>query len=497
MILSELINGFIHQAISDELLDKQDEFYIRNRLLAIFQEDFYENVQCENQCDLLEWVDQLIEYAINKGLIEAIDYQKDQLMTQIMDLLTPYPSQINAEFWRKYRHDPESATDYFYHLSQVNDYIKTRAIAKNIFFKAPSPYGDLDITINLSKPEKDPKQIELEKYAIKGDYPSCALCMENEGYKGRINHAARQNHRLIQLELKGKPYGLQYSPYQYYQEHSIVLNKDHEPMVINRKCFENLVALTELFPHYFAGSNADLPIVGGSILSHDHYQAGKYVFPMEKAQAFRTIEVPGYEDVILELVDWPMTAIRLRSDHQGLLIDLAERILETWKQYSDESLDIIAMTDNVAHNTITPIARRRNKDYELDLVLRNNRTNEQYPAGIFHPHAEVQHIKKENIGLIEVMGLAILPGRLVEELDQVKAYLLEIIKLEAVNPIHQSWAEELKERSPKDVNLVDQFIESEIGKVYATILEHAGVFKRTPEGEAGLLRFIDQVIAEG
>ncbi len=496
MTICERIQGFIEQAIKEGIIDDRDQYYLRNRLLALFQQEDFEQIPVTQDLPLLSWTDLMIEWAVSHQVIEDLMYQKDQLMAAIMDLVTPYPSVINDVFWKKYRQEPHLATDYFYRLSQMNDYIKTRSIAKNVFFKAPSRYGELDITINLSKPEKDPKQIALEKNTTSTNYPSCALCMENEGYKGRINHAARQNHRMIRFELKGNAYAFQYSPYQYYQEHSIILNESHVPMVIDRRCFENLLAVTEILPHYFAGSNADLPIVGGSILSHDHYQAGNYSFPMDRAQAYHSVDVPGFSEVDVELVDWPMSVIRLRADKQGILIDLAELILEKWKEYSNPELDIISSTNDESHNTITPIARRRGNLYELDLVLRNNRTNDTYPSGIFHPHPDVQHIKKENIGLIEVLGLAILPPRLVGAINQIKTYLLGEQALTCVESIHQTWALSLKEKFASSDKTIDIFMQHELGLVYQEILEHAGVFKRDAQGEAGFKCFMDSLIVE-
>ena len=377
-------------------------------------------------------------------------------------------------------------------MSRANDYIKTRHIAKNIAFNAASDYGDLQITINLSKPEKDPKDIAAAKLAKPSHYPKCLLCMQNEGYRGRSNHPARQNHRLIRLSLGGGAYGMQYSPYVYYNEHSIFLNQEHVPMKVDRACFEHLLDIIEVLPHYFAGSNADLPIVGGSILSHDHYQGGRHTFPMDQAPAYETASLSAFPDLSVELVKWPLSVIRLRSQDKAPLADAATALLDFWRGYSDESCDILAFSGETPHNTITPIARRRDGAYELDLVLRNNRTSETYPDGLFHPHPDVQHIKKENIGLIEVMGLAILPPRLVGELATIKDFLLGRASLDQVADYHQSWAQGLAASHP-DVtpDRVDSLLQAAVGAKFARVLEDAGVYKQTPEGRAGLRRFLD------
>ena len=377
-------------------------------------------------------------------------------------------------------------------MSRANDYIKTRHIAKNIAFSSASDYGDLQITINLSKPEKDPKDIAAAKLAKPSHYPKCLLCMQNEGYRGRTNHPARQNHRLIRLSLGGGNYGMQYSPYVYYNEHSIFLNQEHVPMKVDRACFEHLLDIIEVLPHYFAGSNADLPIVGGSILSHDHYQGGRHTFPMDQAPAYETASLSAFPDLSVELVKWPLSVIRLRSQDKAPLADAATALLDFWRAYSDESCDILAFSGETPHNTITPIARRRDGAYELDLVLRNNRTSETYPDGLFHPHPDVQHIKKENIGLIEVMGLAILPPRLVGELATIKDFLLGQASLDQVADYHQSWAQDLATSHP-DVtpDQVDLLLQAAVGAKFARVLEDAGVYKQSPEGRAGLRRFLD------
>lgn len=486
--VSFYIHQFINSALESALLDALDADYVRNRLLALVKEDTLENLTDVPANNLLEAMDQLVAYAIEQHIIEDVSYQREIFEAAIMDLLTPSPSQLNREFWRLYEESPEKATSYFYHLSKGNDYIKTRQIAKNIAFTSPSEYGDLQITINLSKPEKDPKAIAAAKSMPASNYPQCLLCMSNEGYRGRANHPARQQHRLVRLNLSGEGYGFQYSPYVYYNEHSIFLNEVHKPMVIDRHCFQHLLDIVTVLPHYFAGSNADLPIVGGSILAHDHYQGGRHVFPMEVATAYDTFKLAQYSDVTIEFVKWPMSVIRLRSQSTESLVNLSEQLLAFWRQYSDTSLNIVAHTGDTPHNTITPIVRRKGSDYEVDLVLRNNRTNEQYPDGIFHPHPEVQHIKKENIGLIEVMGLAILPPRLVTETEPIKAFITGTGSLAEIAEYHQAWAEELKANYQQEP--IDDYVQQGIGAKFATVLEHAGVYKQDEAGKEGIKRFL-------
>lgn len=490
--ISQSIHDYVRKAIQMQMLDPMDQIYVQNRLLAILGLDemgVVSNHELEEE--LQDYLDKLVAYAIQEEIIDSKQFSREILEAEIMDLLIPYPSTVNQVFWNYYQEDKVKATDYFYQLSRTSDYIKTRHIAKNVHFKAKSEYGDLEITINLSKPEKDPKEIKAAKHAPKSHYPACALCMENEGYRGHINHAARQNHRIIRLKLGDEIYGFQYSPYVYYNEHSIFLNETHRPMVINRKCFRNLLQIVEQFPHYFAGSNADLPIVGGSILAHDHYQGGRHKFPMDNAKSYQVFELSNYPEVKVELVKWPLSVIRLSSTKMTPLVELATAIHEHWQTYSDPTHNIISHSGETPHNTVTPIARRKGKAYELDIVLRNNRCSEEFPDGIFHPHKDVQHIKKENIGLIEVMGLAILPARLVEELNQVGQYLLGQIDLEQVEYIHQTWAQSLKEKySEKDSDALPGILEKEVGLKFARVLEDAGVYKQTSEGRAGLETFI-------
>lgn len=492
LTIQKTIHQFVDKAIQLNLLDELDYNYSVNRLLALLNlKEAGAPESAQTETTLLDYMDELVQYAKEKDIIEETQSDTEIMEARIMDLITPLPSEVNHVFWDKYNESPEDATDYFYHLSQQNDYIKTRNIAKNIIFSGESEYGDLEVTINLSKPEKDPKEIAKASKQASVHYPKCALCMENEGYEGHANHAARQNHRIIRLDLPKETYGFQYSPYVYYNEHSIFLNETHMPMAVDRKCFKNILEIVKILPHYFVGSNADLPRVGGSILAHDHYQGGHHTFPMEKAKSFKNINIKRFSDVEAELVHWPMSVIRLRSINQSELVEAATFILEQWIGYSDETLDILAHTDE-RHNTITPIARFKNGKFELDLVLRNNRVSEEHPAGIFHPHKDVHHIKKENIGLIEVMGLAVLPPRLAEEVKSVKAFLLNDSALGEVPEIHQTWAEEMKVKADSvNEDTVDSVIEENLTLKFARVLEDAGVFKQTDEGRAGFIRFID------
>lgn len=488
--ISSVIQSFVNAGIEHGWIDSLDRIYTTNRLMSLVYINELEDAATDSN-DLLSLMDQLTQYAIDKEIIENIGYQREQFEAAVMDLLTPSPSQLNKKFWELYQNNPADATDYFYKLSKTNDYIKTRNIAKNIQFNAPyKNYGNLDITINLSKPEKDPKEIALAKTAKQSNYPLCLLCMENEGYEGRNNHPARQQHRLVRLDLNQRHYGMQYSPYVYYNEHSIFLSEEHTPMKIDRKAMDNLLAIVEKLPHYFAGSNADLPIVGGSILAHDHYQGGRYTFPMEKAKAYQTIELKAFPSLTVELVEWPMTVIRLNGADREEVATAGEAILNFWRDYSDESVEVLAYSGDIPHNTVTPVARRRGENFELDIVLRNNRTNETHPDGIFHPHQDVQHIKKENIGLIEVMGLAILPPRLVDEIKDLKAYLLNQAELSQVAEYHQTWAKELKAKDFTEEN-IDRFIEQEITNKFGRVLEDAGVFKQDEAGKKAMSRFID------
>ena len=486
-----LVENFVTKVIAESTFEELDRIYLTNRVLAMVDDGVIE-VETD-QDDLIELKDQLVEEAVRLETIEDSQTAREILGADLMDLVTPCPSQVNRDFWDTYAQSPEQAIADFYQLSQKNDYIKLKAIAKNIAYRVPSDYGELEITINLSKPEKDPKEIAAAKLVKSSNYPQCQLCMENEGYHGRVNHPARSNHRIIRFDISGQEWGFQYSPYAYFNEHCIFLDSKHRPMVISRQSFERLLAIVEQFPGYFAGSNADLPIVGGSILTHDHYQGGRHVFPMEVAPLQKSFTFEGFETVKAGIVQWPMSVIRLTSDSADDLTKLADKILLAWRQYSDPSVQVLAESDGTPHHTITPIARKRDGQFELDLVLRDNQTSPEHPDGIYHPHKDVQHIKKENIGLIEVMGLAILPPRLKEEVEQVAAYLVgEDV---SVADYHQEWADELKESHPGLTDKVQalEIVQESVGKIFARVLEDAGVYKQTEEGQAAFMRFVEQV----
>ncbi len=475
------------------LLEAGDHWYGINALLEALGLDSYTEPAELPALPLEEVLDRLVEFAREKGLCGEGITEHDLFDTKLMGCLTQRPSQVNGCLWQLYAGDPQRATDWYYAFSQATNYIRRDRIAKDQKWLADTAYGPMEITINLSKPEKDPKAIAAARLKAPSGYPKCLLCQENEGYAGRADHPARQNHRLLALELLGEAWAMQYSPYVYYNEHCIFLNRQHRPMKIDRAAFEKLLAIVEQFPHYFVGSNADLPIVGGSILSHEHFQGGRHTFAMETAPVERGFAVPGYEGVRARVVRWPMSVIRLTGARRGELAGLADHILTAWRAYSDEAAGIYAETGGEAHNTITPIARRRGADYELDLVLRNNRTTEEYPMGVFHPHQELHHIKKENIGLIEVMGLAVLPARLKGELEAVAAALVSGADLEAdpATALHAEWARQVKARHPElcAANAA-AILQAEVGSVFATVLEHAGVYKRSAEGQAAFDRFI-------
>ena len=486
-----LVEKFVTQVIEESSYEELDRIYLTNRVLALVGDGVLE-VETD-QDDLIDLKDQLVEEAVRLETIEDSLASREILGADLMDLVTPCPSQVNRDFWTTYAQSPEQAIADFYQLSQKNDYIKLKAIAKNIAYRVPSDYGELEITINLSKPEKDPKEIAAAKLVKSSNYPQCQLCMENEGYHGRVNHPARSNHRIIRFDISGQEWGFQYSPYAYFNEHCIFLDSNHRPMAISRQSFERLLAIVEQFPGYFAGSNADLPIVGGSILTHDHYQGGRHVFPMEVAPIQKNFTFEGFETVKAGIVQWPMSVIRLTSDSKDDLTELADKILLAWRQYSDPSVQVLAESNGTPHHTITPIARKRDGQFELDLVLRDNQTSPEHPDGIYHPHKDVQHIKKENIGLIEVMGLAILPPRLKEEVEQVAAYLVgEDV---SVADYHQEWADELKESHPGLTDKVQalEIVQESVGKIFARVLEDAGVYKQTEEGQAAFMRFVEQV----
>lgn len=488
--MAGLVDRFVEQVIANSSFEEMDALYLHNRVLALVGDQVL-TVQTDLE-DLIELKDELLAHGVRTGFVGELLEEQDMVGACLMDLITPSPSQVNRDFWQTYQDSPEQAVADFYALSKRNDYIKVAAVAKNIYYQTPTDYGNLEITINLSKPEKDPKAIAAARLAEASNYPSCLLCMENEGYQGRINHPARANHRIIRLDLGQEQWGFQYSPYAYYNEHAIFLNQEHVPMVISPRTFEQLLDLLDLLPGYFVGSNSDLPISGGSILTHNHYQGGRHSFAMEKAPIERQLVFDGFESVSAGIVKWPMSVIRLSSADKPSLLGLATKILEKWRSYSDDSVQIKAETDVTPHHTITPIARKRGDLYELDLVLRDNQTSEEFPDGIYHPHPDVQHIKKENIGLIEVMGLAILPPRLKAELAEVEKFLLG--QDSQVADYHQPWAESLKTAHP-DVTeeTVEQVVRESVGQIFARVLEDAGVYKRTPEGQAAFLRFVEFV----
>lgn len=486
-----LVEKFVTKVIAESTFEELDRIYLTNRVLALVGDEVLE-VKTD-QDKLIDLKDQLVEEAVRLGTIEDSLAAREILGADLMDLVTPCPSQVNRDFWATYAQSPEQAIADFYQLSQKNDYIKLKAIAKNIAYRVPSDYGELEITINLSKPEKDPKEIAAAKLVKSSNYPQCQLCMENEGYHGRVNHPARSNHRIIRFDISGQEWGFQYSPYAYFNEHCIFLDSKHRPMAISRQSFERLLAIVEQFPGYFAGSNADLPIVGGSILTHDHYQGGRHVFPMEVAPIQKSVTFVGFKTVKAGIVQWPMSVIRLTSDSKEDLTELADKILLAWRQYSDPSVQVLAESDGTPHHTITPIARKRDGQFELDLVLRDNQTSPEHPDGIYHPHKDVQHIKKENIGLIEVMGLAILPPRLKEEVEQVAAYLVgEDV---SIADYHQEWADELKGSHPglTDKDQALEIVQESVGEIFTRVLEDAGVYKQTEEGQAAFMRFVEQV----
>ena len=488
--MQTVINNFVEQVIQSGLYKPMDYSYVKNRVLALVGEEGANTPTSET--DIKKLKDMLVELAEMNGKVGSLSEEKDCLGAELMNFITPIPSAVNEKFWSTYQESPEKAVNDFYQLSKDNDYIKLSAIAKNIAFRAETKYGSLEITINLSKPEKDPKAIAAEKLMKASNYPKCLLCMENEGYQGRVNYPARANHRIIRMKLGDEEWGLQYSPYSYFNEHAIFLNTKHIPMAITPKTFEQLLEIVDIIPGYFAGSNADLPIAGGSILSHNHYQGGKYVFPMEVAECETNFVFSGFEDIQAGIVKWPMSVLRLRGTNKQRIVELASKILKSWQGYTDLEADIIAATGEVPHHTITPIARVVDGQFEMDLVLRDNHTSELHPDGVYHPHKDVQHIKKENIGLIEVMGLAILPPRLKTELEEVEKYLLG--KENAIADYHLEWADQLKEKYPnvkeEEINSV---VQHEVGQVFARVLEDAGVYKNTPFGHEAFMRFVKSV----
>ncbi|WP_300357078.1 UDP-glucose--hexose-1-phosphate uridylyltransferase [Fusobacterium sp.] len=485
-------------AESVHLIEKEDVIYSKNRLLSVFGlndcEEITEKYEIEKPYDILN---RMCDWACEKGIVENTFDERDLFDTKIMGEITPRPSEVIKKFSEDYKTSPVTATNNYYEFSKNTNYIRVDRVAKNMHWFADTEYGDIEITVNLSKPEKDPRDIAKAKLAPQSSYPKCLLCKENEGYAGRMNHPARQNHRVIPVTLTNEPWFLQYSPYVYYNEHCILFSGVHRPMKIDRGSFERVLEFVDIFPHYFVGSNADLPIVGGSILSHDHFQGGNHDFPMAMAKAEETFTIKGFEDVVVEKVKWPMSVIRLRGKSKEKLVDLSDKILTSWRNYSDPKCEILAFTEDTPHNTITPIARKKDNDYEIDLVLRNNRTSEEYPLGIFHPHQELHHIKKENIGLIEVMGLAVLPGRLKEEIKilsdlMLKENAIDLIKANEKVEKHTEWCKEIFAKY-NDINEknVEDIIRVEIGVAFSKVLENAGVYKQDEEGKAGYRRFIE------
>ena len=492
MNINTYITALVQYGINKELFEPCDKAFIINQLLAVLELNSYEPAETR-ALPLEEILQVLLDDAVSRGVCGNDITSRDLFDTKVMGVLTPLPREVRSKFAALYNESPVEATEWYYRFSQDTDYIRRYRVQKDMRWKAATEYGNLDITINLSKPEKDPKAIAAAKAAPQSDYPKCLLCPENEGYAGRMNHPARQNHRIIPVELCGENWNLQYSPYVYYTEHCIVFNSQHTPMVINNGTLQKLLDFVTKFPHYFIGSNADLPVVGGSILSHEHFQGGHYCFPMERAPLDRNISFKGFEDVTAGIVKWPMSVIRLTCPDKDRLCDLATKILLRWRIHTDREAFIYAKTDGEPHNTITPIARRRGEAYELDLVLRNNITTPEHPLGVYHPHAELHHIKKENIGLIEVMGLAVLPSRLKQELADVEDAILNGTPLTGELKKHEVWIQELMQKQSFTPENTASILKMEVGKVFAQVLEHAGVYKRTPEGTAAFDRFIETV----
>ena len=499
-MLNENIKKLVEYGIETGLTPECERIYTTNLLLEMFHEDSYEDVEVEkipvdDDGEGLEKVlSELLAEAVKRGIIEDSIGYRDLFDTKLMNCLLPRPAQVQKEFWEHYGHSPEEATAYYYKFSRDSDYIRRYRVKKDMKWKVDSPYGEIDITINLSKPEKDPKAIAAAKNAKNNSYPKCQLCMENEGYAGRLDHPARENHRIIPITINGGEWGFQYSPYVYYNEHCIVFNGQHIPMKIDRAAFTKLFDFVKQFPHYFLGSNADLPIVGGSILSHDHFQGGNYTFAMAKAPVEKEVTIPGYEDVECGIVKWPLSVLRIRHKDEKRLIELADHVLGAWRGYTDEAAFIYAETDGEPHNTITPIARKVGDVYELDLTLRNNITTEEHPLGVYHPHAQYHNIKKENIGLIEVMGLAVLPARLKEELEILADYLVEGKDIRSNEKIekHADWvAGFLPKHSEISRENVMDILKEEVGQTFVHVLEDAGVYKCNEEGRKAFLRFIE------
>lgn len=497
---TELINRLVSYAINENLIKVEDRIYAQNQLYSLFKMDGPETEEILEITDdsvstFEEIIEGLLDKANEKGLLEdnTVTY-RDLFDSKIMNIFIDRPSNINKKFQKKYKKSPQEATDYFYKLSCDSNYIKRYRIKKDLKWVTKTEFGPLDITINLSKPEKDPKAIAAAKNQKQSGYPKCLLCVENEGYAGRVNHPARANHRIIPITLNGEDWCMQYSPYVYYNEHCIVFNSKHTPMTINPTTFRKLFDYVSLFPHYIIGSNADLPIVGGSILTHEHFQGGRYVFPLNRAPVLKSYKIKGYKDVDVGIVKWPMSVLRLTGKNEKSILHLADHILDAWRNYSDKDAFVFCNTNGTQHNTITPIASRSGSKYVLDLVLRNNITTEEHPLGVYHPHANLHHIKKENIGLIEVMGLAVLPSRLKGEMEILKDCILnkkDIASDERVAS-HSEWVKEfLPKYKEINANNIDSILQEEIGQVFLQVLKDAGVYKQTPEGIASFAKFVD------
>lgn len=490
--MNGLISELVGYGILNGLIEEADKIYVTNRLLELFGLDSYapEDIKGRPLADILS---DMTDYAVKNGLIpeDTVTY-RDLFDTKVMGLLTPAPSVVRAKFKELYAESPKAATDYYYRFSQATNYIRKDRIAKDEKWKADTPYGEIDITINLSKPEKDPRDIARAAAQVKNDYPKCLLCAENEGYAGTLSHPARQNHRIIPLKLDGQNYYMQYSPYVYYNEHCIVFNEKHTPMKIDKAVFVKLLDFVRQFPHYTVGSNADLPIVGGSILSHDHFQGGAYIFAMAKAPYEHMVQIPGFDDVTAGCVKWPLSVIRLQGSDAARIAEASDHILKKWREYTDKEAFIFSETDGVPHNTITPIARMNGELYEMDLVLRNNITTEDRPWGVYHPVEKLHHIKKENIGLIEVMGLAVLPARLQKEMSLLATAVVEGKNIHDMEEIksHADWVDEWRDSYEITPENIEGIIQKEIADCFVQVLECAGVYKRTEEGMAAFKRFL-------
>ena len=496
MTVSSAIKSLVKYGVREGLLDALDEIWAVNRVLEVLELDAIDSdAEIIADASLEELLKALLDYACENGICEDSVVYRDLLDTKIMGAICPRPSEVIKKFNELYNEAPEKATEFYYHISRKSDYIREYRIKNDVKWITPTEYGDIDITINLSKPEKDPKAIAAALKMKQSSYPLCMLCPENEGYAGRVNHPARQNHRVIPLELENEAWCLQYSPYVYYNEHCIVFSADHTPMKVSEKGFRRLFAFVKKFPHYFIGSNADLPIVGGSVLTHDHFQGGNYEFAMAKAPIETEVCFKGYEDIKAGIVKWPMSVLRLVGEDTDKICELSGKILEKWRAYTDEDAFIFAETDGTPHNTITPIARFRDGKFEIDLVLRNNITTEEYPDGVYHPHPQHHHIKKENIGLIEVMGLAVLPSRLKEEMAILRDAIVngKDILADEIIAKHYDWVEEIKKNNTITADNCEKVLQDEIGKVFADILGQCGVFARNEEGKAQFLKFVDKV----